>query len=162
MTNDEIPKYPREIRISKSQVEGSDRDTLFGRHSRFGIRHSFVLGYLGVSSLPGFRTREKSGLAAPLSRRPVFASLVAFAGGPPHLHPAAAHQTVQDQTGPRPAQPPQIRKLPHRPPCRPVTASFALSILRHSLMPPSIHKTLKLRILVIISAAFTNSLPKRS
>ncbi len=29
MTNDETPKYPREIRISKPQVEGSDWDTVF-------------------------------------------------------------------------------------------------------------------------------------
>jgi hypothetical protein len=54
MTNDETPKYPREIRISKPQVGGSDWDILFQRYSRFGIRHSFVLGYLGGSSLPEF------------------------------------------------------------------------------------------------------------
>jgi hypothetical protein len=37
MTNDEIPKYPREIRRSKPQVEGEDWDTLFRRDSRFVI-----------------------------------------------------------------------------------------------------------------------------
>jgi hypothetical protein len=68
MTNDETPKYPREIRRSKPRVEGSDRDTLFRRNSRFEIRHSFVLGYLGASSFPGFRTREKSGLAGMMFR----------------------------------------------------------------------------------------------
>ena len=62
MTNDETPKYPRGIRTSKPRVGRSGRDTLSLRDSRFGIRHSFVLGYLGASSLPGFRTREKSGL----------------------------------------------------------------------------------------------------
>ena len=35
---------------SKPQAEGKNWDTLFGRQSRFGVRHSFVLGYLGISS----------------------------------------------------------------------------------------------------------------
>jgi hypothetical protein len=42
-------------------------DTLLRRHSRFGIRSSLVLGYLGISSLPGSRTREKSGQGRPRS-----------------------------------------------------------------------------------------------
>jgi hypothetical protein len=29
MTNDETPKYPKEIRIPNPQVEGSDWDTVF-------------------------------------------------------------------------------------------------------------------------------------
>jgi hypothetical protein len=63
MTNDETPKYPRGIRISKLKVEGEDWDTLFERHSCFGIRHSFVPGYLDISSLPGYRTRQSDGIS---------------------------------------------------------------------------------------------------
>ena len=85
MTNVETPKYPREIRMSKPPAARSDRDTLFGWDSRFGIRYSFVLGYLGVSSFSSAamsgrrkrrptRTRPPQNVITGLARRRTFLS----------------------------------------------------------------------------------------
>jgi hypothetical protein len=80
-----MTKHPREIKRSNPQVDESERDTRFGRHSSFGIRHSFVLGYLGISSFPGFRTRENPGL-------PLWLPFVASCEEGPQAAPVASRR----------------------------------------------------------------------